>query len=299
MIASPLAAYACGGTTTDTSGPCKLASAGSPQTCNGTSNATWQATISGDPTTCGIADDGGSSYGTSCQTFCGSSFGGSCSLSGNTVTCVELCAIPGRPHAALDAHDAPAPIGVGGFFANAAWFEAASIDAFEMLARDLREHGAPARLVRGARAARKDEVRHAEMASALATKHGVLASRPSTPKHASRDLEAIALENAVEGCVNETFSAALAMWQAERAAPEHRAHFAKVARDEARHAALAARIDAWIMPLLDDDARARVEAARAAKWDALERARSAGEGSVGLPSTHEAHALVRALRHAL
>ncbi len=297
MVASPL--VACGGQTTDNNGPCKLSSAGSPQSCTTTTgaNVSWQATVSGDPTTCGIADDGGSTFGAPCDTFCGATFGGTCSVSGSTVTCVELCAIPGRPHAELAVDEAPSPIGVGGFFAHAAWFEAASVDAFEILARDLREHGAPERLVRGARAARRDEERHADMASAFAEKHGAHTSRPAAPKHASRDLEAIATENAVEGCVNETFSAALAMWQAERAAPEHRAHFAKIARDEARHAALAARVDAWIMPCLDDAARARVEAARAAKWDALERA--ASSGLVGLPSTHESRALARALRNAV
>jgi hypothetical protein len=80
-----------------------------------------------------------------------------------------------------------------------------------------------------------------------------------------RSLEAIAIENAAEGCVRETWGAVIALWQTNTAAdPEVRAVFAQIAKDEARHAALAWAVDEWVRPLLDDDARARVDAAREA-----------------------------------
>ena len=52
-----------------------------------------------------------------------------------------------------------------------------------------------------------------------------------------RELEAIAIENAVEGCVRESFGALLATWQAKTAGDARvRAAMKRIARDETRHA---------------------------------------------------------------
>jgi hypothetical protein len=80
-----------------------------------------------------------------------------------------------------------------------------------------------------------------------------------------RPLEDVAVENAVEGCVRETWGAVLASWQSRTAAdPEIRAAFASIARDEMRHAALAWSIHRWAQRSLDDAALARVTEAGAA-----------------------------------
>jgi hypothetical protein len=80
-----------------------------------------------------------------------------------------------------------------------------------------------------------------------------------------RDLEAIAVENAVEGCVREAFGALVASWQAVAAVdPLVRATMARIARDETRHAALALQIAGWLRGRLDTAARVRVEQARRA-----------------------------------
>jgi hypothetical protein len=79
-----------------------------------------------------------------------------------------------------------------------------------------------------------------------------------------RSLEAFATENAIEGCVRETYGALVATWQAREAGdPLVRAHMARIAKEETTHAALAWRADAWARGKLAKDARARVEAARA------------------------------------
>jgi hypothetical protein len=56
----------------------------------------------------------------------------------------------------------------------------------------------------------------------------------------ARSLDAVACENAVEGCVHETFGAAVAVMQSERARePSCRDAMKRIAADEIRHAELA------------------------------------------------------------
>ena len=148
--------------------------------------------------------------------------------------------------------------------ARMAWLEAASVHAFRRLARELAAHGAPRDLALAARACARDEIRHARLMTKLATSRGAIVPPVSAAPAPVRDLESIARENAVEGCVGETFGALQAEW---RAAHEPDAEIAEamraIAPDELRHAALGWTIAAWIDGKLDDAARARVAAARA------------------------------------
>lgn len=154
--------------------------------------------------------------------------------------------------------------GLGGYFALAAHLEAASIVAFARLASELVAHGAPRALVVATERARRDEIRHARQVGRLARRFGagppaVVVGPP--PEH--RDLEAIALENATEGCVRETFGAVVAAFAAEHAQdPEVQRVLAGIAADEVRHAELSWAVDAWIQLQLEPAARARVAAAR-------------------------------------
>lgn len=66
-------------------------------------------------------------------------------------------------------------------------------------------------------------------------------------------LLSIAIHNAVEGCVSETWAAMMAQIQAERAeTPELRALFSTIARDEITHGQLAWDLHAWLLEQLDD-----------------------------------------------
>ena len=79
-----------------------------------------------------------------------------------------------------------------------------------------------------------------------------------------RSLEAVAIDNAVEGCIRETYGALVGMWQATFAGdPEVRRVMQGIARDESRHAALSWAIAGWIEPRLAPQARARLEAEKA------------------------------------
>jgi hypothetical protein len=147
-------------------------------------------------------------------------------------------------------------------FAVASQLEAASVFAFARLARELRHHRAPRRLLAAARRSRRDEIRHARATAALARR---VVPRVSAGPMNVRSLEDIALENAVEGCVRETFGAATAWWRALHARDANvRATYARIARDETKHAALAHQLDRWLSARLSREARRRVARARAA-----------------------------------
>ena len=154
-------------------------------------------------------------------------------------------------------------VACGEDFARASWLEAASIHAFRRLARELRAHGAPEELVAAARAAAKDEARHARLMTRLAKRFGAKVPRVEYTDRGVRDLEAIARENAVEACVGETYGALVAEVQARRARDaEVRDVMRSIAPDELRHAALGWAVDAWATSRLSEEANARVRAAR-------------------------------------
>ena len=193
--------------------------------------------------------------------FCLSSDAGAGGLTVASCRSQEVC-VGGRK---FDGIDAPAIAGesVGAWLARMAWLEAASIPAFRRLARELAAHGAPRALVARARDAARDEIRHARLMARLAKKHGVAVPRVSLPSPQTRDLESIARENAVEGCVAETFGALYAAWQAtQERDPEIAQAMAEIAPDELRHAALGWAVAEWLDSKLDAAARERVRAAR-------------------------------------
>jgi hypothetical protein len=157
----------------------------------------------------------------------------------------------------------------GQTFAEIARLEAASVVAFRTLARELAFHRAPKRLVRAAERAARDEIRHARAMTALARRYGADVVIDDIASPLMRDLETIARENALEGCVHETWGALLAHHQARTDAdPVVRAVMARIARDETQHAALGWQIAAWANGRLDGSARERIVRARR---DASER----------------------------
>jgi hypothetical protein len=176
--------------------------------------------------------------------------------------------------------------------------EAASVDAFLRLRDELAAHGARPALVREASLAARDEVRHARAVAKLAARYGAAPpERRRVERLAVRDLESVALENAVEGCVRETYGALVATWQgrAARDAAVARA-MRRIARDETRHAALAWAVARWAEPRLSRAGRRRVvEARRSARASlGVELARPAPPELVrhaGVPSVETARDL--------
>ncbi|MSP54401.1 MAG: hypothetical protein EXR69_02160 [Myxococcales bacterium] len=115
----------------------------------------------------------------------------------------------------------------------------------------------------------------------------------------ARSLADCAIENMVEGCVNETYAALEAGWQA-RTMPA----FGHIAWDEARHATLAWDIHAWAMGEVDGRARAQVAAARSLALKRLEQScnrpvPASLVATLGLPTSAQAKQLAAGLRAGL
>jgi hypothetical protein len=208
----------------------------------------------------------------------------------------------GRRPAGLVDDVAPDASSIGEVLARTAYLEAASIDAFIDLAVQLEAHGAPAELTHRMRLAAGDEVRHARGIGALARAHGAEPPRVRVVARGLRTLLALALENAREGCVRETWGAACAVVQSTRAAdPAVRALMTGIAHDELRHAALSWDLAAWIDARLTADERTRVLDARASAVRELQVELDAElptgwRSTLGLPTLEEARHILGSMR---
>jgi len=193
---------------------------------------------------------------------------------------------------------------VSGFdchLADAAWLEAASVDAFRLLRRELRAAGAPRRFLRAASRSARDERRHARIAGALARRFGVAVPAVERDSAQPRSLTELAIENAVEGCVRETWGALIALRQAARASDlDVRAAMLRIAPDEVRHAELAWALDRWLNQRLAPAQRSQVQRARRTAFDDLARELRrelpvTERTRLGLPGCDEAAALLAEL----
>jgi hypothetical protein len=193
------------------------------------------------------------------------------------------------------------PVGV--FLARSAALERAAISAFKQLAREMEHHGAPAELVTRLRRAARQEVTHARLLRDAAAQRGCTVPRMHASKApvAPRPLLDLALENAVEGCGREMLGAALLQLQSEIARDLGlRPIFARIARDETEHAALAWDLQAWLESRLSAPELNHVRAEREAF---LERCNDRGahmapavEAMLGWPSVSAWQTLVASVR---
>jgi hypothetical protein len=189
----------------------------------------------------------------------------------------------------------------GEALAHAAYLEAASVAAFLDLAVQLEAHGAPRALVRELRRAARDEVRHTRDVAALARARGAEPAALRLADAAPRSLIAIALENAREGCVRETWGAACAVVQSMRATDrEIRRTMNTIARDELRHAQLSWDLANWLASRLTPEELARVRGERAHALAELQAELQsdppeAWRAALGLPTRDEAQAILQAM----
>jgi hypothetical protein len=179
-----------------------------------------------------------------------------------------------------------------------AWMESVSVGAFAQLDVDVAEH-APELRPRVARAVR-DEQRHARAARSLARALGVRPARAPQSPRLRRSLDEAALENAVEGCVRETFGAVVACVQAERAEdPALRRFFRSIARDELAHAALSWDLHRALMSRASVATRRRVAAAQRRALDELLPLPTTIRARIGAPTPSEHRAMVHAMAASL
>ena len=128
---------------------------------------------------------------------------------------------------------------IAAILADAAHLEGAAVFAFQWVERELMVHGAPALLVERARSAQRDEKRHHAAISGLAARFGAQVAAVEVDPVGVRPLVEVAVENAIEGCVRETWGAAVAAFQGERAGDRAvRRAMRSIAIEEAEHASL-------------------------------------------------------------
>lgn len=162
---------------------------------------------------------------------------------------------------------------LGDHLARAAELEAVSVVAFQVLERELRAHEAPEALLERTREAARDEVEHARVVGRLARRFGGQVSVRTVRVSEVRDLESVALENALEGCVAETWGCLVGMHQARYAANARlRRAYRRIAVDEARHAQLSWDIADWAEQRLTSAALRRISSRRAQAVRELESA---------------------------
>lgn len=218
---------------------------------------------------------------------------------GRALVCDQISSCPGgRAPSNIDLSGAlRGPSREAVFWAAVARMEAVSVGSFLRLARELEAHGAPRAMVEGAARAAREELRHAQLTATIAAQLG--AALPEVPEVSLevRALDEVALENEVEGCVRERWSAAIVAHQAA-GAPQ----LTPIARDEAGHAHLSEQVSSWARSSLGsagsrrltaagDEARAQLLAELAARRDAPHERR------LGLPTAERAHDLARAVLH--
>ncbi|HYO93087.1 MAG TPA: ferritin-like domain-containing protein [Polyangiaceae bacterium] len=194
---------------------------------------------------------------------------------------------------------------LGAYLAGSAHLEAASVPAFERLADELAQRGAPKALSRACQRAAADERRHTRRMTELAVRRGGRVPAVEICQVAARDTLSLALDNAVEGCVRETFGAVVGRYQALHATdPEISAAMDQISRDELRHATLAWKIGAWLETHLAPAERTRVNAARGRAIEELrselaEAATHESQEMLGLPSPAAALSMLAVLEETL
>ncbi len=156
------------------------------------------------------------------------------------------------------------PRGMGGACVDAtaehARLEAASVLSFERLARDLARHDAPAELIAWAERAADEERDHAaRVADSAASAPAPVVVDGRVP----RSLEALAIDNAREGCGRELFGAVVGWADArigEGAVPADAMR--RIADDELGHAMLSFAIDTWLRTKVSAETARRMDEAR-------------------------------------
>jgi hypothetical protein len=195
----------------------------------------------------------------------------------------------------------PRAASLGDYFAACSYLEAVSVHAFARLGAELAAHGAPSVLVEKARRAEVEEARHAEITATLARTFGATPERPSAPRGGVRSLFEIARENAVEGCVRETYGAAMALFRAARATdPRVREAMRSIAPDECAHAELSWEVAAWMLDRLgaserEEIRRAMTEAMRELLADAGDMVDARFAPVAGVPGREERRRLAEML----
>ena len=218
--------------------------------------------------------------------------------------------VPGRIPNGLHLKNSPAATQssvnvLGQYLADMTAMETAAITAFYNLSLELEAYDAPAELIARAQQAVLEETRHSEMAALLAASFDAEMPEVTVDDFCLRSLYEIALENAVEGCVNETFAAACGLWQSEYAQLDvFRKVIGHITEEEMGHAALSWEIHQWIMPQLSELQQEQIRVAQAEAVESLvsdfkQESNPVLQQAFGLPTKDDAARLFAQLKNSV
>ncbi len=131
--------------------------------------------------------------------------------------------------------------------------EGVAVKAFERLALELKAYDAPLFLMDAIDTAIQDEKRHFQLFQDLAGSLGItqISVDFEIDRYAVRTLLEIGIENAIEGCVGESFAALENLYQSECAQEmKIRVLHQQIVEDEIAHAELSWAIHDWILKQL-------------------------------------------------
>lgn len=195
----------------------------------------------------------------------------------------------------------PVPVASGSstgsrWLGRAAYVEAASAWSFSRLAVSLSHHRAPPKLIQEAQRAARDERRHARLTGEAAHRFGGTPPPFAASSPRCLELDMLALENAVDGCLVETWGAHQCAWQAQASRePNLRRMFASIAEDERRHAAFAQDLQSWLDGRLTSKSKRLVRELQHEAFVALRSGLDVPQPKsllpLGLPDRKEAKAL--------
>ncbi len=218
--------------------------------------------------------------------------------------------VPGRMPNGLHLKNSPAATQssvnvLGQYLADMTAMETAAITAFYNLSLELEAYDAPAELITRAQQAVLEETRHSEMAALLAASFDAEMPEVTVDDFCLRSLYEIALENAVEGCVNETFAAACGLWQSEYAQLDvFRKVIGHITEEEMGHAALSWEIHQWILPQLSELQQDQIRVAQAEAVESLvndfkQESNPVLQQAFGLPTKDDATRLFAQLKNSV
>ena len=211
-------------------------------------------------------------------------------------------AVPGRMPNGLALIESETQNALGNYFAHMAAMESAAMTAFDYLAQELEFYAAPHHLIQMAHEAINEEAEHAALARLLTEAYDGANYKIEIKPFQLRSFFEIALENAVEGCVNETFAAALGYWQQEHAVLEtFKQVIAHITEEESKHAALSWEIHEWAFPQLSINEQQQIRQAQLNAIERLEQTFMVEEESslrqaLGMPDRDQVQALLKQLR---
>lgn len=181
------------------------------------------------------------------------------------VTCeYTVCAVEGRGHADIaKLTEATGYSELARYFVRAYHAEASSVGAFLQLRAELIHHDVPVEFQERCLKAAEEEVHHARMMAKLAGDEGCVLPELNFGEFTQRSLFELTMDNAVEGCVFEAFSALKAQYQAIHATdPRMLSAMKVIARDETAHAQLAWDLHHHLMARLTETERIHVRQAQ-------------------------------------